>query len=134
MPSDVEALAASFVLLDPRMQAHVLPVAPGMYEEIVQRFDHARSCVLISEYAFSKDWPVWECHPHGDEMLYLLAGSADLHMREHGETRVTRLEKTGHFCLIPKGIWHTAKIVEAPCRILFITPGEGTQNAEQPGA
>ena len=43
-----------------------------------------------------------------------------------GEQR-TRLASAGQFVLVPKGMWHTAKI-SAPCRMLFITAGESTQH------
>jgi quercetin dioxygenase-like cupin family protein len=36
------------------------------------------------------------------------------------------LTKAGGYVLVPKGVWHTAKIEEA-AHMLFITAGEGTQ-------
>ena len=33
--------------------------------------------------------------------------------------------------IVPKGTWHTAK-VSSGCKILFITPGEGTLNCDDP--
>ncbi len=37
------------------------------------------------------------------------------------------------FVVVPKNTWHTAK-VHAPTMMLFVTPGEGTENRESPGA
>jgi quercetin dioxygenase-like cupin family protein len=42
-----------------------------------------------------------------------------------------RLSEPGTFVIVPKNTWHTARI-HAPTRMLFVTPGEGTVNAEQP--
>lgn len=35
------------------------------------------------------------------------------------------------FVVVPRGTWHTAK-VHAATTMLFITPGEGTENRESP--
>jgi len=37
------------------------------------------------------------------------------------------LNQVGEYVLVPKNTWHTAK-VRKPSRMLFITPGEGTEN------
>ena len=35
--------------------------------------------------------------------------------------------------VVPKNTWHTA-LTDTDCAMLFITPGEGTINAEEPPA
>ena len=42
-----------------------------------------------------------------------------------------RLSTPSDFVIIPKGVWHTAR-VHAPTTMLFVTPGEGTKNAAAP--
>jgi len=80
---------------------------------------------LISEYAFTEDWPTWEMHPHGDEFVYLLAGAVDLLLeREDGVQRIA-LDGSGAV-VVPRGVWHTAKL-RAPSRMLHVTRGEGTE-------
>jgi quercetin dioxygenase-like cupin family protein len=37
------------------------------------------------------------------------------------------LTEPGSFVIVPKGTWHTARIAK-PTSMLFVTPGEGTQN------
>jgi quercetin dioxygenase-like cupin family protein len=66
-------------------------------------------------------------HPKGDEVVCLLSGSLDFVLEMGREERRVSLEKAGQFVLVPKGIWHTAKVAE-PSRLLFITAGEGTQH------
>ena len=82
---------------------------------------------LVASSGYEKDWPMWEMHPNGDEVVCLLAGSATLVLHEASGTRSIELNKSGEYVLVPKGTWHTAKVRE-PCRMLFVTPGEGTQH------
>jgi uncharacterized cupin superfamily protein len=81
---------------------------------------------LVSEYLFSKDWPNWEMHPLGDELVYLLEGEASLLLELPAGVQTEYLEGKG-LVVVPKGIWHTAKTT-VPCRMLHITMGQGTQS------
>ena len=38
-----------------------------------------------------------------------------------------RLRDPGSYVVVPKGTWHTAR-TSVPTRMLFMTPGEGTEN------
>jgi hypothetical protein len=71
---------------------------------------------LISEYEFTSDWPTWEMHPNGDEFVYLLSGSVDLLLEQPEGVRALSLRGSAAV-LVPRGIWHTAK-VHAPSRML----------------
>ena len=82
---------------------------------------------LVANGSFDKDWSMWEMHPNGDEVVCLLSGSATFILQQPHEDTSVELTKSGEYVLVPKGTWHTAKVRE-PCRILFITPGEGTQH------
>jgi mannose-6-phosphate isomerase-like protein (cupin superfamily) len=124
-------LSSTFIVLDAEQAIAEIPNTPSVYQDIDARFPSFQSCVLVAEYAFSEDWPTWEMHPAGDEMLYLLAGEAEIHVRSAGVTRQVRFNTPGSYLVVPKGAWHTAK-VNAPCRILFITPGDGTQHLPAP--
>lgn len=80
---------------------------------------------LLSTLQFDRDWPVWEMHPQGDEIAVLLSGAMDFVLEKKSGNRLISLKETGAWALIPKGLWHTAR-VHAASTILFITPGEGT--------
>lgn len=121
----------TFIVLDAKQDATLMPVTPRIYQELDTNFHHFAGCLLVSEYTFSCDWPSWEVHPNGDETLYLIAGEATLLLYDNGIERKIELNTPGSFAIIPKGAWHTAK-VKAHCRILFITPGEGTMNGADP--
>ena len=81
---------------------------------------------LVSEYAFTQDWPSWEMHPHGDEFVYLLAGSVELLLERDSGVETIVLEGRGAV-VVPRGVWHTAKL-RLPSRMLHVTRGEGTEN------
>ena len=80
---------------------------------------------LVLMMKFSEDWPTWEMHPAGDELVYVLSGAMDL-MLDDGEEPSTVSLESGSGCLVPCGVWHTARVSE-PCEALFITAGAGTQ-------
>jgi hypothetical protein len=81
---------------------------------------------LISEFSFTQDWPNWEMHPHGDEFVYLLAGSVELLLERDSGVETIVLEGSGAV-VVPRGVWHTAR-VRLPSRMLHVTRGEGTEN------
>lgn len=103
----------------------------NFYQEIDQEFDQFRGHTLVSQFAFSDPWGVWEMHPQGDELVYLLSGDTDLILRQaDGDVRI-RISTPGHYVVIPKGTWHTAE-PHSPTHMLFVTPGQGTQNLAEP--
>ncbi|HEU4951418.1 MAG TPA: cupin domain-containing protein [Holophagaceae bacterium] len=125
------ALRSTFIVLDPRQAATPVPVTPGLYEALDADFQGFAGCWLMAEHAFTADWPTWEMHPKGDEILYLLSGEATLHLYADGVERELPFNTPGGCVIIPKGVWHTAKVRSA-CTLLFITPGEGTRNVVDP--
>lgn len=82
---------------------------------------------LMSALSFSTDWPSWERHPAGDELVMLLSGSALLLLEEANGERELLLDTVGSYVLVPQGVWHTARTTQ-PTTLLFLTPGAGTQH------
>ncbi len=83
---------------------------------------------LVTSYHYSSDWASWEMHPHGDEIVCLIAGRIDFILEaSDGQRRTLELSQPGSFALVPRGTWHTAKTA-VPTTLLFITAGEGTQH------
>ena len=68
---------------------------------------------------------------HGDEFVCLLSGDAEMILAMRGGDETVRLNSPGQFVIVPRGVWHTAK-VHAATRMLFVTPGQETENLEQP--
>lgn len=86
---------------------------------------------LVMRFEFTGDWPTWERHPAGDEVVTLLSGEAEMILRMPSGDEHVKLRAPGDFVIVPKGVWHTGKHRE-PTSMLFITPGEGTQNLPTP--
>ena len=82
---------------------------------------------LVSQHSFSRDWDMWEMHPHGDEVVICTHGTMVLHQqRGDGEVETVRLE-AGDYTINGPGVWHTADIADDATAI-FITAGKGTQH------
>ena len=122
-------LASNFVVLDDAFNADVLAVTPDFYSRLDERYGDFAGRLLVSSFAFDEDWPTWERHPAGDEFVILVSGDADLVLDLEAGPDVTRLSEPGTFVVVPRGVWHTAK-VRRPSVLLFVTPGEGTENRE----
>ena len=68
---------------------------------------------------------LWERHPHGDEVLYLVEGRVRIVVETgEGEERV-ELGK-GETFIVPQGAWHRFERL-GPCELLFVTPGTGSE-------
>ena len=79
---------------------------------------------LVGVYPFAEDWPHWEMHPNGHEILVFLEGRVEMTLDEGGERRIEEA-RPGSTLVIAPGAWHTARIFE-PGRMLGITFGDGT--------
>jgi mannose-6-phosphate isomerase-like protein (cupin superfamily) len=84
---------------------------------------------LVTSHSFDSDWSVWEMHPNGDEIVYLISGAVTFILKIEGEPRGLELEEGGQYVIVPKGVWHTARTGKSS-RMLFITAGEGTRHRD----
>jgi mannose-6-phosphate isomerase-like protein (cupin superfamily) len=119
-------LASMFVVLQPDQRAALVENAPGVFEELDRRFNGFKGHALIASFAFDADWPTWERHPAGDELVCLLSGRATMILDRDGTRETVELQHAGEYVLVPKGTWHTARTT-VPTTMLFVTPGEGTE-------
>ena len=82
---------------------------------------------LVALYDFTGDWPSWEVHPHGEEVVVCVSGSIELVQEMEDGSHVSTTLAPGEYAINPKGVWHTANVSDK-ARVLFITPGMGTEN------
>lgn len=121
-------LSSTYLRLRPDASVEPLAVDTTFWQRISSgQLGNFHNEFLMANGSYDKDWPMWEMHPSGDEIVCLLSGSATFILEQAHATTAIELKKTGEYVLVPKGVWHTAKVRE-PCRILFVTPGEGTQH------
>jgi mannose-6-phosphate isomerase-like protein (cupin superfamily) len=82
---------------------------------------------LVSLFTFTENWPGWEMHPAGDEVVLCLSGGMTL-TQEYPDGRVEQVTLgPGDYAINPPGVWHTADIA-GTAQGLFITAGAGTQH------
>jgi mannose-6-phosphate isomerase-like protein (cupin superfamily) len=80
---------------------------------------------LVTVRHMAEDWPTWELHPQGEELLFMLWGTMELVLEKTGGEQIVELRE-GQSFLVPRGVWHTAN-VRRPSKLLAVTVGEGTQ-------
>lgn len=122
--------SSTYIRLDSNASTELLSVDETFWQRLMggQLGDFHKE-FLIASYSFDADWTSWEMHPHGDEIVFLLTGSISFIFEEGSGERSVDLDESGTYVIVPKGIWHTAR-VKSPSRILAITPGEETKHRE----
>ncbi|MBT8440873.1 MAG: cupin [Gammaproteobacteria bacterium] len=122
-------LKNTFAVLGPNGRAVAVDVTDDLHERLDREFDNFSGHSLVACHTFQSDWPTWEMHPAGDEVVCLLSGEARL-VLDHGDRHEEiALDEPLAFAIVPRGTWHTAK-TKTGCTMLFITPGEGTENKD----
>ncbi len=124
---DLFSLSSTYVVLGDNGDAIPVAVSDRFFEDLESKVDDFKGKRLISHFTFDKDWETWEMHPAGEEFVCLLSGQVDLILEQNGVENTVQLSTSGSYVLVPRGTWHTAR-VHTPSSMLFITPGEGTQN------
>lgn len=121
-------IASTFLRLRSNVSIEPLPVDDSLWHRLATgKLGNFHNEYLVATHAFDADWPMWEMHPNGDEMVYLLSGSVVFILEMADGQKAFELSESGSYVIVPRGIWHTAK-ASGPCRMLFITAGEGTQH------
>ena len=124
-------LDSTFVVTDPGQNAVALSVGDTFWSDLDEKYGDFAGHSLISCFSFEEPWPTWEVHPAGDEFVYLLSGEAEMILATADGDKTVTLSNPGEFVIVPRNTWHTAR-VSVPTAMLFVTPGEGTINAEEP--
>lgn len=124
-------ISENVVVMSKSFSADTLAVTDSLWSEIDRKYGDFSGRTLISSFSFDDDWPTWEIHPAGDEIVCLLSGRARMILASPDGDVSIMLDEPGTFVVVPRNTWHTAK-VDTPTSMLFFTPGEGTINAEQP--
>jgi mannose-6-phosphate isomerase-like protein (cupin superfamily) len=119
-------LGNTFVALNDTGGARPLPVNEDFWPALMSgRLGEVSR--LVSLFSFDRNWESWERHPVGEEFVCLLEGEVEFVLEQDGIENSVFLREPGEFVLVPLNTWHTAR-VQKPSRMLFITPGKGTEN------
>jgi len=117
-------LETTYLSLDGQGAVAVHPVGPEFWATIEQNQDVLGT--LVGVYAGREDWPHWEMHPEGDEILVLLEGRITMILDDGAAERRVELAPGGTL-VMPRAVWHRALVPE-PSRLLAITYGAGTRH------
>ncbi len=82
---------------------------------------------LVSEHAFTADWPHWEMHPHGAEVVICTRGEMVLTQEFPDGERTAITLGAGDYAINPPGVWHIADVA-VHASAIFITAGIGTEH------
>ena len=130
--TDALRLDEAFIHLGANATAVPQPPFSGMdwYEQYSARHgDDGREGRLVSQYTFTENWPNWEMHPHGVEVVICIDGAMDLMQEFPDGTRQTVTIAAGEYAINPPGVWHIADVdfdVGDSATAIFITAGEDT--------
>ncbi len=135
MADDTIDLLTNYLLLEPDGTTALLPGGGDFWSQLmsgrptdagIRQLMGSEKGRLLSALSMGADWTNWEMHPAGDEILLMLEGKATFVLELSDGMREVTLS-AGRLLVIPKGVWHTAKVRE-PSRLLAITAGSGTRH------
>jgi mannose-6-phosphate isomerase-like protein (cupin superfamily) len=135
MADDTIDLSNNYLLLESDGAAVLLPGGADFWSQLmsgdatdagIRQLMASEKGRLLSALSMGADWTNWEMHPAGDEILFMLEGKATFVLDLSDGLKELTLY-AGRLLVIPKGVWHTAKVSE-PARLLAITAGSGTQH------
>lgn len=119
------SLDGTYIHLKPDDSARAMEGGDRFWATIQQRSDLDEGR-LMGVTGQSADWDHWERHPAGEEILTLLSGEMELVLDMEGGEQRTVL-KAGETFIVPRGTWHRGIVREAG-RLMFVTPGRGTEH------
>ena len=118
-------LADTYLHLSDGAAVSTVEVGPNFWATLRDRTDLQAGRLVVITHA-KEDWPIWEMHPAGDEVVSLLSGEVDLILRD-GSCESTVSLRGRATVIVPQGVWHRV-VVHEPGDMLFITRGAGTQH------
>jgi mannose-6-phosphate isomerase-like protein (cupin superfamily) len=133
MPIETVDLSETYLHLRPDERAPALPGGEAFWGKLMQGGggDPAVEAIagggwLVTRFVHDGDWPHWECHPRGDEVLTCLDGEVTFVLETEEGEQTVRLTP-GRTLVVPAGAWHRG-LGRGPATILAITAGAGTEH------
>lgn len=139
MPTPTHDLRETYLHLSAEERAPAMPGGDSFWGQLMSgNFTDPRVEAvadggwLVTRFTHTGDWPHWERHPHGDEVLVCLSGSVRF-LLEHEDGRQETVDlREGRTLVMPAGAWHRG-LGEGPAEILAITAGRGTDHRPAEG-
>ncbi|MFV8751137.1 hypothetical protein ACNOYE_11385 [Nannocystaceae bacterium ST9] len=125
MPDDdAFQLDSTYVFLHDGGQATRMPGGPAFWATIGER--KLAEGWLVTRYTMHEDWPHWEMHPEGEELVSLISGRVTM-LLDDGARQWQVEMGSGQTIVNQRGTWHRA-LVHEPSDMLFVTAGRNTQH------
>ena len=122
-PIDVRAVFQGLRFFGKRTPESIEQGPEDFYARVA---DYRNGGVFVSHFAGAGEW---ERHPHGDEMVMVVEGEADVFLLEAGQERRESL-KQGELIVVPENTWHR---FETPgVKIMTVTPRPTDHSIERP--
>lgn len=126
--SEADIMARLAELATPRLVAHDVRAGLADLPELTMRFlaQCGHATVVLSRYA--TDTPIWERHPAGDELLWVVDGALDVTTIAADGGLEHAIVEAGSLFVCRRGLWHWPR-PRGAVSLLSLTPGEGTINS-----
>lgn len=124
---DVHNLTSTYVDVGPGKRGAAVPGGPAFWQALMTGQANLQGDWLMTASTSDGDWPHWEMHPHGEEVVLLVSGSMDFELEVDGERTTVQLRNPCDYVLVPRGAWHIARNAQA-AQLVVLTAGEGTQH------
>jgi mannose-6-phosphate isomerase-like protein (cupin superfamily) len=115
-------LETTYLGLDGKGAVTPLPVGPDFWATIGDNPNVGGTLVTVN--GGEGDWPHWEMHPEGDEVLVLLEGEVTIVFERPGRDGLYPM-RPGATVIVPAGTWHRG-VGQKAVKMLFMTWGAGT--------
>jgi quercetin dioxygenase-like cupin family protein len=125
--TEADIVARLAEIATPRLVAHDVRAGLAGLPELAMRFlaQCGHATVVLSRYA--TDAPIWERHPAGDELLWVVEGAIDVTTLTPDGPEHAVVE-AGSLFVCRRGLWHWPR-PRGEVSLLSLTPGEGTINS-----
>lgn len=130
--TEADIVARLAELATPRLVAHDVRAGLADLPDLTMRFLAQCGNATVTLSRFSVDSPLWERHPAGDELLYVVDGALDVTTLTAAGPEHAVVE-TGSLFVCRRGLWHWPR-PRGDVSLLSLTPGDGSvsSRAEDP--
>lgn len=130
--TEADIVARLAELATPRLVAHDVRAGLADLPELTMRFLAQCGNATVTLSRFSIDSPLWERHPAGDELLYVVDGTLDVTTLTAAGPEHAVVE-AGSLFVCRRGLWHWPR-PRGDVSLLSLTPGAGSvsSRAEDP--
>ncbi|MGI4992356.1 cupin domain-containing protein [Halobacteriovorax sp. GFR7] len=98
-----------------------------MNETFCTLSEYRNGGIYAGQYAGNSEW---ERHPHGDEIVMVVDGMANLILLIDGHEKRIKLNKL-EFAVVPENTWHRFEVPEG-VKIMVVTPQPTDHQIEKP--